>query len=445
MNTPSAIAALLNSATRNLSHMFPGVFQSAKHNHYQDFGYPETLSFNALYAMYDRHPMASAAAQLTSSKTWQDNPQLWETEDADETQLESDLRQHFDDIRLWQAFEEADLRAFVGGYAGLILRFADSKPFSAPVDRVPGGLLGLVEVIPAWAGQLQVAEFNYDTASPEYGKPKSFQFNESAVAVGGTVLGQNRSFTVHPDRVLVWSKDGTVHCPSSLRAGFNALIDLEKVSGAGGEGFWKASRGSQILKLPKEAKLTDLAKGMGVAPDKVFNGINEQVKDFQRGFDQAFVTQGMEVETLTITMPIPEHFFNNPLQLFAASVTIPVKILTGNQTGERASSEDGKDWAQYNMSRRKKVAIPGIHAFLRRLEAVGILPDRDWHIEWTDLTESSIDEKMERASKMVTMNRDASLTNELVFTPEEVRQVVGYDPIELTDGMDDGLDDETND
>lgn len=439
---------VVNNAVRRLDAMFPGYFASAKHNHYKDFGYPETLNFNQLYGMYTRNGIAQAGVNKTVLKTWQDNPFLLEKErdgsevgQSDETTLEKQIRQRFDDLRLWPQLSEADGMSLVGAYSGVILRFADSKLFEEPVDRVPGGLDGLVEVIPAWEGQLTVSQWDTDERSESYGQPKMFQFNESAV----DSKQQPRSFVVHPDRIIIWSKNGTVHGKSILEPGYNDLLTLEKVSGAGGEGFWKNAKSAPVLEVDPEAKLTEMARMMGVPLDELIDKMNDQVEDWQKGFDKLLMVQGMEAKTLGITLPSPEHFFAIALQSFAASINMPVKILVGMQTGERASKEDADEWALTNMSRRNNYVIPNIRALIQRLVRVGILPKRDWFVDWTDLTESSMSEKIERASKMAETNQKMG-TGVVVFTDEEIRAVVGYEPLSDADKFaNEPTDDETRD
>jgi hypothetical protein len=410
---------------RRLDALFPGYFEGPKHNHYRDFGWPETVSFADLYAIYHRNGLAKGAVEKTVLKTWQDDPEIWESSKAKESTLEGDVRQRFDDLSLWQTMAEADRRALVGGYAGLIFRFADSKRFDQPVDRVSGGLQGLVEVIPAWGGegaQIEVAEWETDQASPNYGRPKLFRFNEAAV--GGVT--QVRQFMIHPDRVLIWSKDGTVHCRSELEAGYNDLLDAEKVKGAGGEGFYKSARGNPVLEADKDLDLKKMAAAMGVPVNEVADKMNEQVEDFQKGFDKMLVLQGMQAKTLGVSLPTGDTFFNAAVNCFSASFMIPAKILLGSQTGERASTEDANEWNLVNNARRVKMARPRIRQMLNLFERVGILPERDWAINWADLTEASRDKKIERAGKMAAINQQQG-DLERIWTPEEIKQAAGDD------------------
>ena len=437
------LTMIANATGRRLEQMFPGYYKGAKHNHYEDFSFPVDLTFKLLWDMYNRNGFAHAGVGKTVTKTWQDYPFLREKEgDDDETKLELEIRQRFGQLRFWQKLAEADRRSLVGCYGGAILRFADSKPFHEPVDTVPGGLEGLVEIIPAWEAQLEVSEWDTDQTSETYGQPKMFHFNESNVEDQSK---QPRQFRLHPDRVVVWSHDGTVHGRSFLEPGYNDLISLEKINGAGGEGFWKNARAPLSLEVDKEASIKDMAKAMGVPTEEVADKMDEQVKDFHSGFDQSLLLQGIVAKPLQITMPSPEHFFAGPLQSFAASINIPAKILVGMQTGERASTEDAREWSQTIMGRRADSVIPNIMTVIDRLEQFGILRESDWHLDWTDLTEPTKAEKVDRVGKMADTNQKMADSGEWIFTPEEMRAAVDYEPLGDADKYRDDLDDDADD
>lgn len=423
----NALTTIANRAVRRIDAMFPGFFPTSKHDHYADFGFPKHIDFRLVYEAYMRKGVAHSAVSKTILKTWQDHPWLLETDsDHTETKLEKDVRARFQQIRLWQRLEDVDRMAMVGGYAALILRFADGKTFDQPVDRVPGGLMGLVEVIPAWKGQLE-PEWDEDQNSETYGHPKRFQFKEAMI--GNQKRG--REFAIHPDRIIIWSKDGTVHPASVLEPGYNDLITMEKISGAGGEGFWKNAKSAPVFEMDKEAQIDQMARAMNVNVEDLVDKMNEQVEDWQKGFDKLLMLQGMQAKTLNVSLPSPEHFFGIALQSFAASINIPVKILVGSQTGERASTEDAEEWAKTNMARRRNQSVPNIMTLVDRLKTFGILAEKDWHLDWTDLTETSMSEKIERADKMAGVNQKTP--GEVVFTADEIRATIDMEP--LTDAQ----------
>ncbi|MDZ7906196.1 MAG: DUF1073 domain-containing protein [Cypionkella sp.] len=437
MNMRVSLANALASASRRMDVMFPGFFNGAKHNHYADFGFPTDLTFAQFYAMYRRNGLARAGVDRTILKTWQTQPFLAENDNPEETKLEKDIAKRFSGLRLWQRFADADRMGLVGGYAGLILRVADNQRFDQPVNSVTGGLMGLVDIIPAWAGQLTVGDWVNDETNPDYGKPKMFQFNESSLP-GQAATGGNRAMTIHPDRVIIISRDGTIHGRSILEPGYNDLITMEKISGAGGEGYWKNAKSAPVLEVDKDANIELMAKAMGIDPSGMADAMNSQVEDWQKGFDKLLMLQGMTATTLGVTLPSPEHFFNIALQSYVASLQMPLKILVGNQTGERASTEDSRDWGQTCMARRVDAVVPSILDFVNRLERFKIIPEREWQVDWADLTESTISDKMDRAQKMNAMSQGL----DPVFAIDEIREAAGYPPLNEIDVDEDEGDDQ---
>lgn len=445
--------ALMVNAARRLETMFPGYFLGTKHNHYRDFGYPDQLTFAMLYQMYSRNGIAKAGVEKTILKTWQDAPFLLDHErdgsegsDKKETKLELEIRQRFDDLRVWQHLAEADRRSLVGNYSGVIMLLADDQDtLDQPVTSVSGGLDGLVGIIPVWEGQLEITAWDENQGSPTFGNPKMFYFDESKVrstSTGSSKQTFYRQGNVHPDRLFIWSKDGTIHGTSLLEAGYNDLIDLEKIKGAGGEGFWKNAKSAPVLQVDKETKLAEMAKALNTTAAELGDKISDQVEDWQKGFDQLLMLQGMEAKTLGVTLPSPEHFWAAPLQSFAASIPIPLKILVGSQSGERASTEDANEWAQTNTSRRASQTIPNIMALVRRLERFGILPQKDWYLDWASLLDPSPTEKIDRAGKMAEINAKMQSSGEIVFTHEEIRAVGDYEPLSDAEKFRDDPDDE---
>lgn len=403
-------------------------FGQNKHDYTTDFGWPTELTFNDFYGKYRRNGMAKAAVNKTVTKTWEDNPKLVSDENDEESSLEKAVSDKLTSLGFWQKCAEADRRAMVGGYSALIFRFADGKKFDKPVQ----GLLGLeylVEVIVAWAPQLTVSSWDNNQESETYGQPLMYQFNEAVVPDGNNSPNtkNHRSFMVHPDRVVIWSRDGGLFAIPELEAGYNDLIDMEKVKGAGGEGFWKNAKAAPVLEIDKEASLREMASVMGVEEDELLNAMNKQVENYNKGFDNILMLQGMTSKPHNIQLSAPESFFMVALQNFAASMEIPLKVLVGSQSGERASTEDAREWSQTINARRNTQTLPSLKRVLERMVSLKLL-NNSWSIQWTDLTKATVSEKLELAAKMANINNksDVKKTGLKVFTDQEIRLAVDY-------------------
>lgn len=427
MSAMQGLRFFLNSSSRRVLSLLGGLNGSPKHDHYSDFGWPETVTFEMLKNMWERNALGRAAVEAYIEKIWEDDPQLFEIEaDHPETALEKNFRVWAEDLRLWSKMAEADRRGMVGDYAGLIIQVADGLQWNQPMGLVRG-LQDVWNVIPVWEDELTVAEWNLDETSRRYGEPLTYTYQEQQRPEQKNVPPV-KSVTIHHSRVLLWSSTGDLEGRSILRPGYNSMLDVEKVMGGGAEGFWKNARSSLTLNMDPNANLEKLARVLGVDIGGLGDKLNEVADDFSKGFDKALVTQGIEATPVSVAMPQPEEFQDGPMKMFAASVRIPIRVLIGNVTGERASTEDEKSWAKRCNGLRDRGKKPLIKAFLNRLEVCGALPKVNWFIDWPDLTEGTTEEKLDAALKLSEMNSKSVGTGEAApFSANDIREAAGYE------------------
>jgi hypothetical protein len=424
---------LINALTRDMSALNSWFGSDTKHPHfYADYGFPLTLRFENFMNAYKRSGLGKAGVNRAIETCWQSNPVLQvKKETHDETLLEKQIAEAFDRLAFWMQLKEADRYSRIGEYGALIFRYRDNQALDQPVKRVGGGLEGVAEIIPVHQDQLKPATFHSDPSKENYGHVAMWQFNEQSI-VDQNTTSKVRQFNVHPDRVHVWSANGTIWNEPVLESGFNDLLTIQKINGAGGEGFWKMAKQAPILNVAADAKLSQLATMLGVPLDELPDKLDTIVDDYNRGLDSTMVLQGIEAKVPQVSMPSPEHFLAGPLQSFAASLSIPLKILVGNQNGERASTEDMRSWNATCNSRRTQLIIPNVLRILRKWEQYAIIPANPWYLLWSDLTESTSAEKAELASKMATATKTMAGTGQEnpTFTNDEIREVMGYQPLE---------------
>jgi len=435
---------IVNALTRSINTMFAGYFGGdAKHDRlYSDFGWPENIAFANYYQMYQRNGLAYAAIIRPIETCWQEYPELLEKEDThDKTTLEKQIAEHFDNINFWSVLAKADEYSRIGEYAGVIFRFADNKPLNQPVDSKSIGLEGLVEVIPAMQGQLKPSErYSDPTDTANYGKVKMWQYNEAGITDDAENTRMENA-TIHPDRVHVWSMNSSIFGKPVLEACFNDLLTLQKISGAGGEGFWKNAKANPIIQFGKDASMQKIAQALGAVngsgqpdPSLIADKLDEVIGDWQTGLDNTFALQDGEAKFNSIRMDDPEPHRMGALQSLAASISCPLKILIGSQSGERASTEDAKEWAKTCNSRNTKMVKPNIRRILRRLVGFGVLPAREWYLLWADLTESSTTEKLDAAAKMAEINaKNRGAGEPVTFTANEIRETAGWEEMQEED------------
>ncbi|AZP86580.1 DUF1073 domain-containing protein [Klebsiella pneumoniae] len=403
-----------------------------RHSAWCEYGFPEQVSYENLYALYRRGGIAHGAVEKLVGKCWQTNPELIEGDDADESKDETPWEKNAKKVftkRLWRAFAEADRRRLVGRYAGIMLHINDSRKWDQPV--VSGKSLKKVTI--AWAGSLTVSQWVTDENSAEYGQPKQWKYVES-LPNGGT----NQRF-VHPDRVFILG-DYSNDAIGFLEPGYNACVSLEKVEGGSGESFLKNAARQLNVNFEKEIDFNNLASLYGVSIDELQDKFNEVAGEMNRGNDVLMTTQGATVAPLVTAVADPSATYNVNLQTFAASVDIPVKVLVGMQTGERASTEDQKYFNARCQSRRGDLSfeIEDFSDKLIELKIIDAVSEKT--VIWDDLNEQTGTEKLANAKTMAEINQTSQGSGENpAFSREEIRTAAGYENVdEFPLGEEDG-------
>ena len=438
------------SLQRDMSHINPS--GDTKHDKaYQDYGWPISPTFRDFYDQYDRNPLAYAGVTKVVDRIWQETPWLLQGSDDphDETTAERTLREFAERVDLWRVCKQADEYSRVGEYAGIIVRVRDGKQFNQPLEgRVQGGLDAILELIPAFQGQLKVTDWVTNQSSEDYGKPTMYQYNEWALprkSVDSSASYNRRSFDVHPDRVWIWSQDGKPHGRSVIKSVLNNLINIQKIAGAGGEGFWKNCRQSPMYDIDPAANLHSLAAALGVdSVDEIKDALGEEVSDWNSGLDNLVVTQGLKPTFPSVNLPQPEEFLEAEFNQVAAGFKTPTRLLIGNQQGERSSTEDEKGFGQFAASRASTYCTPNIRRILEWLIDRGMIDARlDWFVSWPDFTAPTMAQKQEQGKTMADINQKHLALGSEVFTANEIREALGYEPRDDVDALDpDAEDDE---
>ena len=394
-----------------------------------EYGWKEKIEFQDLYNAYKRGGLAFGAVTKLVGKCWGTMPWIIEGEEQqDATKLtawEQGLQALLPDD-IWAKFEEADKRRLVGRYSALILRVRDSKKLKEPVR----GRYGLADVIPVWANSLKVSEWHMDSSQENYGTPKMWQY--TAELENGTKTLED----VHPDRVFIlgdFSRDAI----GFLEPAFNAFTNIEKVEGGSGESFLKNAARQVVTSFDKEIDLNGIATMYGVTIEQLQEKFNEAARALNQGIDSMLITQGATTTAIQSTIADPSPTYSVNLQTVSAALDIPSKILVGMQTGERASTEDQKYWDARCQSRRERELTPDIRRFLKKLDGLKIIQLKPvYTVMWDDLTESTVEQKLDNASKLADINQKS--VSGTVFSDNEIRNAAGYEAVDMPEPMPEG-------
>lgn len=388
-----------------------------------EYGYPMTVTAQMLYNLYSRGGLANGAVNKVVDTCWRYFPDITEGDESEKSEQDSqwdkEIKQVFKQS-LWSRVKTADMMRLVTGYSGLILRIADSGGMHEPVRKMSL----LKDAIPAWGGvTLTPYEFDDDPFSENYGDVKMWQYRQT--------LGNGSPVTikVHPERVVIFGSYDNSTIPY-LQPSYNNFVNIEKIEGAPAESLIKNSARSVHLDFTDKASVETIARMMGVKVEDLHERLNDIAKDLNTGNDIALVTQGVTSRELVSNVPDPRPAYEVNTSSAATGLKMPVKILIGMQTGERASTEDRAEFNANCYSRCKGDLTLDITRMVEQFMRIRLLrPIGEFAVNWQDLTDSDKPTKLDNAGKMSRINvEQASIGALPPYTGSEIRMAGGDAP-----------------
>ena len=418
-----------------------GALDAKRPRAWQQYGYPDTVTFQHLMNAYSRGGPGHGAVHRILDKCWQERPRIKQPEADKPTDWETKLSTMLTGINAWAKLRDLDRRNMVGRYAALIYRVADGRKLSEPLQTARA----LVDLIPVYEDQIRVVAWNSDMADAEnYGKPAMWQYRSRRPGSTGDTQAKPEDWAdVHPSRVQILAEgsvgndffDGV----PLLLAGFNSLVDLEKISGGSAESFIKNSARTVVLSFDANSSPGQIAAepgGTTPTASAIKTAIEDKMLALNRNIDSSLVLQGGEASTLQTTVSDPKPSFEVASNLFAASVQIPYTILFGQQTGRLASNEDKADMLARCKSRQFNELTPMLEQFVKRMQAAGLIDAGEFEIEWPPLDAPGDDAKFANLAKLTGAMQQAFAAglSEPIFDANELRGVAGFEP-RADDGM----------
>jgi hypothetical protein len=428
----------LSRSREELAGLF-GSLDSKRPTAWRQYGYAQHVTFEHLMTAYQRGGAGHGAIHRILDKCWQGNPRIKQPASDKKGPWEVKVSALIKSIGGWGKLRDLDRRNMVGRYAALIYRVRDGLPLRDPLQTASE----LVDLIPVYEDQIKVTAWFSDVNADNFGQPSMYQYRmRNPTHAGEDVQGRPDKWEdLHPSRVQILA-EGSVGdmfdgVPLML-AGFNHLVDIEKIAGGSAESYLKNSARTLVFKYDKDASVQAITQNAdGSTSAKSVREIHEeQTRALNRNQDSSIVIQGGEASALQTPVSDPSGAFQIAANLFAASVQMPFAVLFGQQTGRLASGQDRADMAARCASRQANTLTPMLIEFVTRMQAAGVIDAGEFEIEWPAADAPSDKDKVDLLDKLASAMQKAFAAGltEPLFDANELRQMVGFEP-RTDDGM----------
>jgi len=359
---------------------------------YDALGFPQKIAYKDYLRRYKRQEVAHRIIKAPATATWSDTPEIYDntkTEGPEGKVNRSTFELAFDllanELKLFGNLKKLDILASLGRFAILMLGYnSDSVSVLAPVTASDK----LVYVKPISEEHVTVLSWDYDPTSERYGWPKIYQIEVA------TDSEESRTIQVHWSRVIhvaIDTLDEELYGIPAMEPIYNRLIGLDKIAGSAPEGYLLGARGGFVCKASEHsASLTDDEK------KAISNELNLYFEQQKR----TLTVDGLDIQELKPQVISPKEQIDVQLRLISAQTNIPVRILTGSERGELASSQDERGWLKYIEQRRNEVAEGSmLTPLVEKLIFNGTLPEPvgGFYFTWKPLLVLTDKEKAEIA------------------------------------------------
>ena len=373
-------------------------------------GYPHSIDAEKFWNMYLRDPIAARVIELYPRECFQVHPQVFETEDASETEFERDFSNLLRDEDnyykqdegnpIWAHVLRGDILSGIGRYGVQVMGFDDGEQdWRNPVNPKKGmRLLNLAEYPEHLA---QITQFDNDPTSKRYGYPVMYAIKTASEDDAGS----SKVMEVHWTRIIHLLPDNPASSevygiPRCLPV-YNHLYNLQKIYGADGEGYWRSCfMGLSIETHPS------LGRDGEIPEDKT----RDVLENYFNGLQRYLAISGASVKTLSPQVVDLTPHADAQLAAVCIRLRCPIRIFTGSERGQLASDQDSVAWINnishsQNYQRTPRNIVP----LVNRLIWAGCLakpkPLNGFKVYWPDISS-----RTEQGKAAVLLNRTTSLT-----------------------------------
>lgn len=362
-------------------------------------GYPKVMRPADFIDLFNKDGMANRIVSSYPDECFGVDPEIYETEDPAITAFEMKWQelcetQYTNPIHY---LHRLDLESRKGRFGALLFGFDDTDDFSKPAPgldenglTIPTKEVNLLYLRAFNEGSIYIKTVEPKKSSPRFGLPTSYSINlvdDYTSTNGVTEIGNRSDMVVHWTRIqhaVDGAQCGEVLGLPALNYNYRRILDLQKLLGSSAEMFYKGGFPGLSVELdPRVLELQNI--------DFDFADVTANTQKYMDGLQRVLMLVGFNAKSLAPQVANPEGHLQAQLQVLAAGIGMPLRILMGSEAGQVAGAQDVKNWNHRVHRRQHKYLTPMVlRPFVDRLVSVGVLPSpllgpKAYKIFWPDV------------------------------------------------------------
>lgn len=401
-----------------------GISPDGKRDYNTIFGWGLDLQYSDYFAMYERNEFASVIVKKVAKACWNELPKIM----SGETEILKDEMAQLKKMGFFRALERADILNRIGNFSVLLIGMPDGQDLDKPVGSA-NDIQGMYFNPYNYDG-IEIVSWDTNPESQRFNLPVIYQLQTTNHGEKGKDINVS-SVNVHYSRIVHMAEDAldsSIEGRSSLKPGWNALINTLKVTGGSAEAYFRNARQQLALEADKDARLK---KG-----SDELKTLKDNVEDFNNSWDPVLRLQNMKANHLQIDMISPRESFDINVEGLSGETGIPIRIFTGKGGGQTTGAEDRASWNALVGDRRSSDCDGWLMQGLGIMAEAGMfnLPD-DAEVEWSPQVATSEKEQSEvrknnsEAFKFVIEALSLPVGDEADI--KTVLEAVGFEDIEI--------------
>ena len=435
------IANQASTLRREMTNLL-GVSHNGKRNLNEIYGYPETVSvdFQNLYQMARREGIANRLTFGTARTCWREGFKI--VNDNEDEQLEDEIKE-LTKRGLMNKIERADILNRIGSFSVLFVGIPDGLDPREPVGRVSGDALKSIYFKPFAYDGIEISGTVQDITNPRFGLPEFYSVQKQSRGDANKDVSV-MSMVVHWTRIIHMNEgalDSDVEGMGYLEPIYNRLLDINKTTGGASEAYFRNSKGKIAYEVDKDfaATLTGDSK----------TALDEGAKKFTNEYQDHTFAAGSTVKTLVTPHYTPKDTVMVALWEISGYSGYPIRILTGEGSGQLAGSEDQLALNAIISDRQNAVCSEWVVRLFEILAMSGAIKwDDNWTIEFpkqsttTEMQQAELDNK--KADTLLKVTQAKSQIGGDEVNTESALEFLGLGDIktDMVDDDDIDIDDE---